>query len=99
VVRAEDDPKKCRRPTIPAKEETGAMQPHRSTLLSLVQSLQDEGVCDEQVVELAAHLVNSGSVVLTGNFAGYEIDPVSGYSAPASSVARFALASPSNRTP
>ncbi len=48
----------------------------RSTLLDLVQQLQrDLTVSDDEVVERAMHLVNSGRVVLTGNFAGQQLRP------------------------
>ena len=48
----------------------------RSTLLDLVQQLQrDLTVSDEKVVEHATRLVNSGQVVLTGNFAGQQLRP------------------------
>ena len=45
-----------------------------STLLGLVQSLQDEASCEEDVVETALELVNSGRVVLTGNFKGCRLE-------------------------
>jgi hypothetical protein len=48
--------------------------PRFSTLLALVQSLQDEAGSEDDVVETAASLVNSGRVVLTGNFAGCRLD-------------------------
>jgi hypothetical protein len=48
--------------------------PRFSTLLSLVQSLQDVTDSEDDVVETAASLVNSGRVVLTGNFAGCRLD-------------------------
>jgi hypothetical protein len=41
-----------------------------STLLALVQSLSDRSDSPEAVVEAAIELVNSGRVVLTGNFKG-----------------------------
>jgi hypothetical protein len=45
--------------------------PRRSTLLALVQLLQNRfGLPEDQVVAVAAELVNSGRVVLSGNFAG-----------------------------
>jgi hypothetical protein len=48
--------------------------PRFSTLLALVQSLQDETDSEDDVVETAANFVNSGRVVLTGNFAGCRLD-------------------------
>ena len=44
--------------------------PAHSTLLSLAQPLQDEVGSEEEVIETALELVNSGRVVLTGNFRG-----------------------------
>ena len=46
-----------------------------STLLSLVQSLQDTALSEDEVVETAAGLVNCGRVVLTGNFKGCRLEP------------------------
>jgi hypothetical protein len=54
-------------------EITPAMSPPGrtcSTLLALVQSLSDRSDSPEAVVEAAMALVNSGRVVLTGNFKG-----------------------------
>jgi hypothetical protein len=49
--------------------------PTRSTLLSLILLLQRNlTLSDDAVVERAAHLVNSGRVVLTGNFAGRRLE-------------------------
>jgi hypothetical protein len=48
--------------------------PVYSTLLALVQSLQDENRSEEEVVETALELVNSGRVVLTGNFKGCRLE-------------------------
>ena len=46
----------------------------RSTLLDLVLQLQrDLTLSDEEVVGRAVRLVNSGRVVLTGNFAGQRL--------------------------
>jgi hypothetical protein len=48
----------------------------RSTLLDLVLQLQrDLTLSDEEVVGRATRLVNSGRVVLTGNFAGQRLRP------------------------
>ena len=45
--------------------------PERSTLLGLVQLLERRlGLSEDQVVTAAMRLVDSGRVVLTGNFAG-----------------------------
>ena len=46
-----------------------------STLLALVQSLQDATDSEDELVETAAELVNSGRVVLTGNFKGCRLEP------------------------
>ena len=46
-----------------------------STLLSLVHSLQDATDSEDELVETAAELVNSGRVVLTGNFKGCRLEP------------------------
>ena len=48
--------------------------PVYSTLLSLVQSLQDDGRSEDDAVETALQLVNSGRVVLTGNFKGCRLE-------------------------
>ena len=48
--------------------------PIYSTLLGLVQSLQDEAGSEDEVVEIALELVNSGRVVLTGNFRGCRLE-------------------------
>jgi len=48
--------------------------PVYSTLLALVQSLQDEHRSEEEVVDTALELVNSGRVVLTGNFKGCRLE-------------------------
>jgi hypothetical protein len=50
--------------------ETDFEPPRHSTLLALVQSLWDELESEAEVAETAAALVESGRVVLTGNFAG-----------------------------
>ncbi len=46
---------------------------HRTTMLSLVQVVQDYTESDEEAVALIAHLLNSGRVVLIGTFAGQRI--------------------------
>ena len=45
----------------------------RTTLLDLVQTVQDHCRSDAEVVAVITHLVNSGRVVLRGNFAGRRI--------------------------
>ena len=49
---------------------THGTDPTCCTLLDLVQSLTDETSSEEGVVETATKLVNSGRVILTGNFKG-----------------------------
>jgi hypothetical protein len=46
------------------------IEPTCSTLLALVQSLTDAMGSPEDVVDTAMVLVNSGRVILTGNFKG-----------------------------
>ena len=56
------------------REESRGLKglPSCSTLLALVQHLEDRlGFSEQQVVELVPRLVDSGRVVLTGNFAGH----------------------------
>ena len=51
-----------------------AMRSRRaSTLLELVQSIQQQVASDTDVVAIVTWLVNTGAVVLTGNFAGQRI--------------------------
>ncbi|MDX2166240.1 MAG: hypothetical protein SF182_04230 [Deltaproteobacteria bacterium] len=45
--------------------------PRGSTLLALVQEVQRRVSNDAEVVRVVRWLVNSGTVVLTGNFAGH----------------------------
>ena len=53
----------------------GASQPPvHSTLLGLVQTLQDEVGSEAEVVDAALKLVNSGRVLLTGNFKGCRLE-------------------------
>jgi hypothetical protein len=47
-------------------------RPVHSTLLALVESLGDRD--EATVIAAAAHLVNSGRVVLTGNFRGQRLE-------------------------
>jgi hypothetical protein len=42
----------------------------RTTLLDLVQTIQDCTTSDRETVMLIAHLINSGQVILSGTFAG-----------------------------
>ncbi|MBI4514993.1 MAG: hypothetical protein HY699_04155 [Deltaproteobacteria bacterium] len=44
-------------------------RPYRSTMLELVQTIQDYCGSDDEVVAVIAHMLRSGRVVLTGNFA------------------------------
>jgi hypothetical protein len=50
------------------------ISPRFSTLLTLVQSLCDETDSEQELVRTAADLVNSGRVVLTGNFKGQRLE-------------------------
>ena len=50
-------------------------QPHYSTLLALVQSLADTSGSEDELVATAFDLVDSGRVVLTGNFKGCRLGP------------------------
>jgi hypothetical protein len=54
--------------------------PIRTTLLDLVQTVSDYAATDDEIVATVAYLINSGKVLLCGNFAGARIDlSVSGY--------------------
>jgi hypothetical protein len=44
-----------------------------TTLLELVMAVQDCTRSDGEVVAVIAHLINTGRVVLSGNFAGRRI--------------------------
>lgn len=44
-----------------------------TTLLDLVRAVQDVARSDREVVAVVTYLVNSGQVVLAGNFAGRKI--------------------------
>jgi hypothetical protein len=48
--------------------------PRQSTLLDLVQAINAFATSDAEVVATVAYLINSGKVVLCGNFAGAKID-------------------------
>lgn len=56
-----------------ASESTSTV-PVLSTLLGLVQTLSRLGIPDREIEGTACALVNSGRVVLTGNFAGRRLD-------------------------
>lgn len=46
----------------------------KSTLLDLVQTASDFATNDNEIVATVAYLINSGKVLLCGNFAGAKID-------------------------
>ena len=46
---------------------------NQTTLLELVQTVQDQAGSDAEVVAIIAELVNSGRVVLRGIFAGRRV--------------------------
>jgi hypothetical protein len=48
-------------------------QTRRSTMLELVQTVQDCAGTDEEVVAIIAHMLKTQRVVLTGNFADKHI--------------------------
>ncbi|HEX9556680.1 MAG TPA: hypothetical protein VF991_09315 [Reyranella sp.] len=48
----------------------GMKRKRRTTLLELVQDLQRRTSSEAELVRRVRRLVNSGAVVLTGNFAG-----------------------------
>ncbi len=45
----------------------------RTTLLNLVQAVQDHARSDAEVVAVIAHMLRTGRVVLTGTFAGQRV--------------------------
>jgi hypothetical protein len=47
---------------------------YKSTLLDLVQTINDYATNEDEVVATVTYLVNSGKVLLCGNFAGARID-------------------------
>jgi len=50
--------------------------PRRTTMLELVQSLAQQGTSEPEIVAIVLDLVESGRVVLIGNFRGIPIrDP------------------------
>jgi hypothetical protein len=56
-----------RRSRRPAPERS---IPVRATLLDLVFAVQEYASSDEEVVQVISHMLESGRVVLSGNFAG-----------------------------
>ena len=46
----------------------------KTTLLDLIQSVSDYAKNDDEIVATVAYLINSGKVLLCGNFAGARID-------------------------
>ena len=48
----------------------------RSTMLELVQVIQDQVASDKDVVTIIRWLVNSGTVMLSGSFAGQRIEEI-----------------------
>ena len=47
---------------------------YKATLLDLVKSVSDYAKADDEIVATVAYLINSGKVLLCGNFAGARID-------------------------
>jgi hypothetical protein len=47
---------------------------YKTTLLDLIQSVSDYAKDDDEIVATVAYLINSGKVLLCGNFAGARID-------------------------
>lgn len=47
-----------------------------STMLELVQAIQDQVASDTEVVTIIRWLVNSGTVILAGSFAGQRIEEI-----------------------
>ena len=54
----------------------------KSTLLDLLQAVSDYAASDDEIVATVAYLINSGQVLLCGNFAGARIDLWTPVSAP-----------------
>ncbi len=46
---------------------------YRSTLLNLVQAVQDYTASDEEAVAIIAHMLSTGRVVLIGTFAAERV--------------------------
>ena len=56
--------------------------PSKATLLDLVQAVSDFATSDDEIVATVTYLINSGKVLLCGNFAGATIDlPLPAYAA------------------
>jgi hypothetical protein len=55
-------------------EDTTMARPIRSTLLDLVTAVNSVARNEREVIATVTYLVNSGKVVLCGNFAGARID-------------------------
>jgi hypothetical protein len=82
ATRAQQQPRLRRRRTVARRHltlhahrrqfasEVAAATPRGSTLLALVQEVQQRVANDADVVRIIRWLVNSGTVVLTGSFAG-----------------------------
>ncbi len=48
----------------------------RTTLLDLVETVQDHTRSDAEVVAVIAHMIETGRLVLVGNFSGPAADPL-----------------------
>ena len=48
--------------------------PSKVTLLDLVQTVSDCATSDDEIVATVAYLINSGQVLLGGNFVGARLD-------------------------
>jgi hypothetical protein len=58
----------------PSREETMTNHVHCTTLLDLVQTIQQPSSSQQEVVGTIRELINSGTVILTGSFAGHCMD-------------------------
>jgi len=56
------------------KEKTTMAAPRKSTLLDLVRTVNAFAASEDEVVATVTYLINSGKVLLCGNFAGAKID-------------------------
>jgi hypothetical protein len=65
-------PHASRRPSA-ERIARAAVNRRASTLLDLVQTIQQQVSSDTEVVTIVTWLINSGAVVLTGSFAGQRI--------------------------
>jgi hypothetical protein len=64
--------------------------PIHTTLLNLVQMVNVYAASDDEAVATVVYLINSGKVVLCGNFAGAKIDCFTpGYDIPHSPVPMY----------